>query len=164
MRAIARAVGVSRNTVRRVLEQGTVDVPPVERVEKLDEELARVRELFAQYEGNRALVHEHLEGAGVGYSTLTGFCRRHGIGVAPKERAGRYEFLPGEEMQHDTSPHKVTVAEKRRVVQCTSLVLCYSRMIFAQAYPSFDRFCAKVFLTDALIYLGGSAGRCMVDP
>ena len=140
-----------------------MEVPPAEREEKLDDELAQVRELFAKYEGNLALVHEHMEGAGVGYSTLTAFCRRHGIGVVPKERAGRYHFEPGEEMQHDTSPHKVTVAGKVRLVQCASLVLCYSRMVFAQVYPTYDRFQTKVFLTDALLSFGGSAGRCMLD-
>jgi len=165
-RRIARAVGVSRNAVRRVLASGTVEVPRVERAERLVSHTDAIRELYAECKGNTVRVGEELEarhGVSVAYSTLTGFCRRYGIGVKPKERAGRYYFGPGEEMQHDTSPHDVKVGAKIRRVQCASLVLCYSRMIYAQAYPRFNRFWCKVFLSEALEYFGGAAGRCMID-
>jgi hypothetical protein len=42
-------------------------------------------------------------------------------------------------------------------------VLCYSRMLFFQFYPTFNRFLCKVFLTDALRFLGGACSRCMID-
>jgi hypothetical protein len=42
-------------------------------------------------------------------------------------------------------------------------VLCYSRMLFFQCAPVFNRFACKVFLTDALEYLGGAAATCMID-
>ena len=42
-------------------------------------------------------------------ATLTRFCREHGIGVKERLPFGRYEFEPGEEMQHDTSPHVVRI-------------------------------------------------------
>jgi hypothetical protein len=66
-------------------------------------------------------------------------------------------------MQHDTSPHDIEVGGRRRRLQCASLVLCYSRLIYAQVYPRFNRFWCRVFLTDALTYFAGAAGRCMVD-
>ena len=69
----------------------------------------------------------------------------------------------GEEMQHDTSPHELELAGKKRRVQTASAVLCYSRMLFFQCYPTFRRFDCKVFLTDALRYLGGAAARVMID-
>ncbi|MBK8013944.1 MAG: hypothetical protein IPK13_21670 [Deltaproteobacteria bacterium] len=50
-----------------------------------------------------------------------------------------------------------------RKVQIASLVMCYSRMLFVQIYPCFTRFECKVFLTGALEYFGGAAGRCMID-
>lgn len=133
VRAIARALGVSRNTVRRVLASGEVEVPVLERAEKAEPHEEQIRALFASCKGNLVRVHEELTRAGMElpYSTLTGFCRRRGLGQAPKERAGQYHFEPGEEMQHDTSPHDVTVGGKLRRVQCASLVLCYSRRIFA---------------------------------
>ena len=41
--------------------------------------------------------------------------------------------------------------------------MCYSRRRFVQCYPRWTRFHAKVFLTQALVFFGGAAGRCMVD-
>jgi len=48
-------------------------------------------------------------------------------------------------------------------VQTASAVLCYSRMLFFQCYPTFQRFDCKVFLTDALRYMSGAAIRVMID-
>jgi len=110
-------------------------------------------------------VHEELtaEGVTLSYPALTSFCRRHGIGQSPIVPAGRYEFAPGEEMQHDTSPHEVQLGGKKRKVQTASAVLGYSRMLFFQCYPTFQRFDCKVFLTEALRYFSGAAKRVMID-
>jgi hypothetical protein len=110
-------------------------------------------------------VHEDLVAAGaeMSYQTLTAFCRRHGIGYAPPVPAGRYEFSPGDEVQHDTSPHELELGGRKRKVQTASAVLCYSRMLFFQCYPTFRRFDCKVFLTEALRYFGGAAARTMID-
>lgn len=164
-RSIARALGISRNTVRRVLASGSVDVPPIERAERAEPYDEQIRALYVLCKGNLVRVHEELAAKGVElpYSTLTGFCRRHGLGQQPKERAGQYHFDPGEEMQHDTSPHDVVVGGRLRRLQCASLVLCYSRWIFAQCYPVWNRFWSKVFLTEALVESEGAAGRCVID-
>ena len=47
--------------------------------------------------------------------------------------------------------------------QTASAVLCYSRMLFFQIQPTFQRFDCKVFLTEALRYLQGSPERVMID-
>ena len=53
---------------------------------------------------------------------------------------------------------------KLRKVQTASAVLCYSRMLFFQLYPTFQRFDCKVFLTEALRYFDGATGqRVMID-
>ena len=166
VRKISRALQVSRNSVRRVLKSQSREVPPLKRAEKLSSHLEIIRELHADCQGNLVRVQEELaarEGVMTSYSTLTGFCRRHKIGVKPKQPAGRYHFGPGVEMQHDTSPHDVEVGGRVRRLQCASLVLCYSRMIYAQAYPTFNRFYCKIFLTEALCFFGGAADRCMLD-
>jgi hypothetical protein len=110
-------------------------------------------------------VHEELlaGGADVSYQALTAFCRRHGIGQSPVVPAGRYDFQPGEELQHDTSPHQASLAGRKRLMQTASAVLCYSRMLFFQCSPTFTRFDCKVFLTDALRYFSGAPGRVMID-
>lgn len=145
-RTIARALGISRGTVRRILDSGTTEAVPGERSERLRPEVDRVRELYTRCRGNLVRVHEELAAAGidVAYTTLTAFCRRNQIGKAPKPAAGQYTFAPGGEMQHDTSPHTVEIGGRVRHVQCASVVLCWSRMLFAQVYPTFDRFHAKV--------------------
>jgi transposase len=165
IRAIARTLRVSRAAVQRVIEQGTADAPTIARTEQLSAEIDRIRELHASCQGNLVRVHEELAVAGIkiAYTTLTAFCRRHEIGTVPKQVVGSYQFFPGEEMQHDTSPHRPMIAGKPRLVQCASLVLCYSRMVFAQVYPKFNRFWCKVFLVDAIQYFEGAAGRCMLD-
>ena len=66
-------------------------------------------------------------------------------------------------MQLDTSPHRANIGAKLNLVQTASLVLCYSRMLFFQLYPTFNRFYAKLFLTEAFKYLKGVCQTCMID-
>ena len=110
-------------------------------------------------------VHEELVagGAVLSYPALTAFCRRQGIGQTPVVPAGQYHFEPGAELQHDTSPHAVEVGGRKYKAQTASAVLCYSRILFFQINPTFQRFDCKVFLTDALRYMGGSVERVMID-
>ena len=49
----------------------------------------------------------------VAYSTLTRWVRQAGLRTPP-QRAGEYNFAPGEEMQHDTSPHRVSIGGQAR--------------------------------------------------
>jgi transposase len=163
IKTIARTLGISRNAVKRLLAEPSR--PRTPRSLSLEPHTDLVRTLFADCRGNRVRVHEELAAAGIAvpYPTLTRFIRRLGLGIRAKKRAGSYHFGPGEEMQHDTSPHLVEIAATPHKLQCASLVLCYSRMLYAQLFPTFHRFYAKVFLTEALQYFGGSAARCMLD-
>jgi len=147
------------------LRSGVAEVPGLERDEKLGEHLEKVRTLHHRCKGNLVRVREELlaDGIEVGYSSLTAFCRRHDIGQPTKQRAGRYHFEPGEEMQHDTSPHKVPIGGRPCLVQCASLVFCYSHVLFAQGYIRWSRFECRAFLVDGIKYTEGAASRCMVD-
>ncbi|HEY6724914.1 MAG TPA: IS21 family transposase [Polyangiaceae bacterium] len=158
-------LGISRGAVRAVLESNSAEVPHLERAELAQPHRARILELYKHCKGNLVRMHEELqaEGAELSYSALTAFCRRHGIGHKPPEPVGKYSFAPGEEMQHDTSPHHAEIGGKRVAVQSASLVLGHSRMVFVQMYPRFRRFECKLFLTDALRYFGGACRRCMID-
>ncbi len=164
-RAIAKALKIARDSVRSVLQAGTAEVPEVRRDSRLDVVRERIVALHEECRGNFVRVHEKLgdEGVAVGYATLTDYCRQHGIGHTPKKLVGEYHFEPGEEMQHDTSPHSVRLGERELTMQCASLVLCHSRMLYAQAYFSWSRLQARIFLTEAIEWFGGAAGRCMVD-
>jgi transposase len=162
---IARVLGLSRPTVRKVLRSNSTAVPEIQRAEKAEPHRQQILDLLASCNGNLVRVHEELiaGGAALSYPALTAFCRRQGIGQTPIVPAGQYHFEPGEEMQHDTSPHQVEVGGRKYKAQTASAVLCYSRMLFIQIHPTFQRFDCKVFLTDALRYMGGSVKRVMID-
>jgi len=164
-REIARVMGISRVSVRKILRTNSTQVPELHRPEKAEPYRQQILELFEKCKGNLVRVHEELlaGGAELSYPALTAFCRRHGIGQKPREAAGQYPFQPGEELQHDTSPHELELGGKKRKVQTASGVLCYSRMLFFQCYASFQRFDCKVFLTDALRYFCGAPERVMID-
>ena len=164
-RQIARTLGVSRLSVRKVLKSNSSTLPVVVRPERAEAYRIQILELLGSHKGNLVRVHEELvsRGADVSYPALTAFCRRHGIGQEPKVAAGQYHFDPGEELQHDTSPHETEIAGKQRHIQTASAVLCYSGMGFLQCYPTFQRFDCKVFLTEALRYFQGSTQRVMID-
>jgi transposase len=164
-RQIAKTLKLSRSSVAKVIRLNTSEVPVSQRAEKAAQYHEEILRLHASCKGNLVRVHEELEvlGAQISYTTLTAYCRRHDIGQTPKKASGEYHFAPGEEIQHDTSPHKIEIGGKLRVVQTASAVLCYSRVIFFQCYPTFTRFDCKVFLTDALRYFEGACARIMID-
>ena len=164
-REIARVLKLSRLTVRKVLRANCTQVPEIQRTEKAEPYRQQILELLISCKGNLVRVHEELTAAGaaLSYPALTAFCRRQGIGQTPILPAGQYHFEPGVEMQHDTSPHEVEVGGKKYKAQTASAVLCYSRLLFFQINPTFQRFDCKVFLTDALQYIGGAPERVMID-
>jgi transposase len=164
-REIAHVLKLSRVTVRKVLQANSTSVPEIQRAEKAEPYRQQILDLFIPCKGNLVRVHEELtaSGATLSYPALTAFCRRQGIGQTPIVPSGQYHFEPGVEMQHDTSPHTVEVGGSKYKAQTASAVLCYSRMLFFQIHPTFQRFDCKVFLSDALRYTGGVPQRVMID-
>ncbi len=162
---IAQVLRLSRLTVRKVLREKSTEVPQIQRAEKAEPYRGQILELVTACKGNLVRVHEELiaGGAALSYPALTGFCRRQGIGQTPVAPSGQYHFEPGVEMQHDTSPHTVEVGGRKHKAQTASAVLCYSRMLFFQINPTFQRFDCKVFLTGALRHAGGAPERVMID-
>ncbi len=163
IREISRALKVSRNTVRRVLRKSKPKPPPAPTQDPALMEVLPA--IYRRCKGNGVRIREILEdeyAIEIAYSTLTCLLREQQL-REPKRRSGIYTFEPGEEMQHDTSPHWVELGEKRLTAQCASLILAYSRLLFIQYYPAFTRFEAKAFLTDALRFFDGCCPRCIVD-
>jgi transposase len=163
LREISRLVKVSRNTVRRALRGSG---RPGTRTPTVDPELAALIEsLYRRCDGNVVRVHEllreeyHQE---FSYTTLTRWVRQAGLRPS-KPRAGSYTFAPGEEMHHDTSPMRLTLGDKTLTAQCAGLTLAYSRRLYIQFLPAFTRFEAKCFLADALKFMDGAPGRCIID-
>ncbi len=163
VRKIARLLKISRNTVRQTIRQPLPKGPAEPQIPP--HILPLLQQTFALCEGNGVRVQEVLaadHGIAIPYSTLTRWVREADL-RAPKRRAGRYHFEMGEEMQFDTSPHRLTLNDRPVKAQCAALVLACCRRDFIQYYPCFTRFEAKTFLREALCFMEGSAGRCMVD-
>ena len=165
LREISRLLKLSRNTLRRILRSpaatpaagGAPSCPaPV---------LLWLPSAFERARGNAVRIQEMLAAEmdlRPGYSTLTRWIREADLRTAPK-RAGAYHFAPGQEMQHDTSPHRVILAGKPLTAQCASLILAYSRRLFVQYFARFTRFEAKQFLLDAVRFMAGSCATCIID-
>ena len=163
LRTVSRLLKLSRNSVRRIARgasaRGDAGAPYSEAT------LAALRQAMARAQGNASralqlLATEH--GLALSYSTLTRWIRQAQI-REPPARAGEYLFGPGEEMQHDTSPHRVTIDGRALTAQCAGLVLACSRRLFIQYYPRFSRFEAKQFLLEAARFMDGVAHTCVID-
>lgn len=171
IREIGRALGVSRNSVREVVADGSAEPAGARRASVFDEHLESIRLYHGECRGNMVRMMEKLQDelAGRGrkieasYSALTRFCRETGIGAETKVPVGKIVTGPGEEMQHDTSLYTIVIAGKKVKRQCASLVFGYSRMLYMDFHEKFGRFECKVFLTDAFLYFGGTCGRCVID-
>ena len=162
IREISRKLGVARSVVRRVKKSG---VSTSKRTPRAQPNLDLIRRVFKECKGNVVRVQEVLEaehGIPMAYSTLTRLTRE-ALLREPKRRAGQYTFQPGEEMQHDTSPHRIRIDGKPVLAQCASLILAFSSMLFIQYYPRFTRFEALHFLKQALTFMRGAATRCVID-
>lgn len=120
LRVISRMFGISRNTVRDVVKRGHEEQP--DQSGSCEEHQPLIADEYRRCEGNVVRVQEELKDRGIeiAYSTLTRIVREMGLREPRKKRAGAYTFAPGEEMQHDTSPHKVIVGGKPLTVQCAS--------------------------------------------
>ncbi len=164
VRAIARRLHVSRNTVRAIIGQGGVK-PPIERTDKLkiDEEL--LRQLYRECDGFIARVHEKLLEAGIriAYPTLTHRLRALGISPLCKPRCDEKPDEPGLEMQHDTSVYRVELGGRSARVIASLLYLRYSKRRYLRFYPAFNRFRMKCFFHEALTFWGHSARQCIID-
>src|SRR3990172_6108363 len=113
IRQIGKILKISRNTVKRVIQGKWQDT--LQRPSSYEELSSTVREAFASTKGNAVRVQEILEskhGRKVPYSTLTRIVRDLELRQDRKKRTGAYAFGPGEEMQHDTSPHQVLLGGK----------------------------------------------------
>lgn len=164
LRDISRILNISRNTIRKIIRGQHLCTSG--KGSQYVQHISIIKELFTKCRGNVVRVQEMLKdfhGIKIPYATLTWLVRNYELREPKKKRAGQYIFGPGEEMQHDTSPHIVLINGKKVKAQCASLIFGYSRKLFIQYYPRFTRFEAKVFLDAAFRFMGGTCTRCIID-
>ena len=161
---IARLLNISPKSVRRLLKDNAATPAPRQDKIAVSEEL--LRQTYVDCNGFRQRIYEVLteeQGLEIGYSTLTRLLRDSGIGRKHEHRYAHVDDVPGAEMQHDTSPHRVKLGNETVLVQCSSLYLRYSKMRYIQFYRSFNRWRMKCFFHEALSRWGYAAGICVID-
>ena len=166
VREIARLLGLSRNTVKLIIQQEGAPPPSRPRADKqqLEEEL--LRRLYHQCQGWVVRVREKLveeEAVQVSYSTLKRRLRELGISAPPQTRCAHVPDEPGAEMQHDTSPYQIQLGGTRTRLIASLLYLRYSKRRYLQFYRAFDRFKMKCCFHQALMFWGAAARRCIID-
>ena len=147
IKEIARDLGVSRNTVRKVLRSGETSFEYERNVQprpKLGQWTAALDELL---EGNAAKpareqltlirIFEDLRGRGYdgGYDALRRYAKRwakqHGTATAVAYVP--LSFAPGEAYQFDWSHEVVLLSGVTVIVKVAHVRLCHSRMLFVRA-------------------------------
>jgi hypothetical protein len=155
---------MSRKTIRRILAGNAPD--QINRPSRYEPLAELVCQLYQRLSGNCVLIQAELAdqyGQHIPYTSLTRLVRSLNLRPEKNRRSGSYTYPPGRECQHDTSTHRVSMAEKRRKAQCAAMVLANCRLLFFQYYPRFTRFEAKIFLATALDYFHGVPETCVID-
>jgi len=165
-KAIAREVGVSRNTVRLALAREGPAVyqrpaRPNVQIEALGEDIRRMRE--EGFIGSRILKELRKKGYSGSRSALYSHLERLKAGEADSRVCLRYETEPGEQGQFDWSPYTVDLGGELTRVVVFSFLPGYSRR---------KHFCASLDARQDSIYasiedgcwdFGGAPKQILVD-
>lgn len=177
-RAITRALGVSRNTIKKILRlhghqrdagHTALVMPPqrAPRARKIDAYAPRVGELLARYPDITAQrVFETLrdEGFDGGYTAVKKHLRRVRPPPKPTPSLQAPVFGPGEMAENDWSPYTLAYTTGRtETVQLFSYVLVYSTRKYFAVFGSADLFALMEGHERAFARFEGCAARCKYD-
>lgn len=177
-RAIARSLGISRNTVRDVLQKHALQretehsalprpTTRAPRASKLDPYKERVQELLDKYADITAQrVFEILsaEGFDGGSTAVKKYVRR----VRPKPKCKPSlqtpVYGPGKMAESDWSPYELTYTDgTKQEIQLFGYTLVHSTRKFYRAYTSYDTHALMEGHVAAFDYFQGAASRCKYD-
>jgi transposase len=187
-RAISRAVGISRNTLNKILRRHAraqqephtaLEVPPkrAPRAKTTDEYRAQVEALLEKYDGSGTdavrrqsitaqRVYEILKESGYsgGYTAVKELVRTLRPKPQRKPSLQTPDWGPGKMAESDWSPYELSLLDGRRLaVQMFSYVLAYSKRKYYEAYESYDVHALMAGHVGAFERFGGVAERCKYD-
>lgn len=177
-RAIGRAVGISRNTVKAIVEahrrerQAEHSAIPrkavrAPRSKKVDAFRDRIAELLATYDGITAQrIFETLreEGFDGGYTAIKKYVRQVRPSKKPAPSRVTPAYGPGEMAESDWSPFSIKLTTGETVsTQAFSYVLVYSPRKYFGLYEHSDLFALMDGHTQAFARFQGCAHRCTYD-
>lgn len=167
IKAIARELGLARNTVRHWLKAGSDDPRPRPgRPNSLEQEANWLRERFLAGIRNADVLRQELEARGVCVClrTVERAVAPYREEAANLDRATlRFETAPGQQMQIDFGEKWLTVGDERVKVYLFVATLGYSRRMFAQVHPGLRQSHWLSGLECALRHFGGVPGEVLVD-
>lgn len=166
IRAIARTLGISRNTVRRYLRADGVPTakPRPSRRSKLDPFIEHIDRRLSDGLFNCVVLLRELRDLGYegGYSILKEYVRPRRLPRQPKATL-RFETRPGEQVQVDWGSLTYISSDGSRRRWAFVMVMGYSRAIYLEIVRKAD---AATFIAahlNAFEYFGGIPRRCLYD-
>ncbi|MCP5041659.1 MAG: IS21 family transposase [bacterium] len=183
-RAIARALGVSRNTVKKILRDherareqphNALRAPHkrAARGKKIDAYRERVEQLLIKYDGTtrrlpitaqrvlEILVEGGYDG---GYTAVKELVRELRPKPKPKPSLQTPDWGPGKMSESDWSPYELLTTTRRKLkVQLFSYVLSHSKRTYYQAFERYDVHALMAGHVEAFERFGGAAERCKYD-
>jgi transposase len=178
IRAMARALGVSRNTVKVIIEEhkaareapsSALPASPARapRAKKVEPFACNVTQLLARFPDITAQrVFEELRTLGYdgGYTAVKVYLRTARPKAKPEPSLPTPEREPGEMAESDWTPCKVRFTNGQQVtVQVFSYVLCYSRRKCYSLHEHCDLYALMDGHVTAFTRLGGAARTCKYD-
>lgn len=164
-KAIARMLGISRNTVKRAL--ASCEAPRYER-RPMPTKIMPFRDQIEQMYWEKDLIGTRIfqELKKLGYAGSLTTLYRYLRKLGPKKLAKvtcRFETGPGEQGQFDWTPYEVTIADQTTTVYCFLFVLGYSRMKYLTFSLNQTLSSCLEALEEAFWYLGGAPKEVLVD-
>jgi transposase len=167
VKAIARELGISRNTVRAWVRRGEGTArPEMGRPRLLEAHEAWIWEHYLAGVRNGDVLRQELAERGIEVSLRTvERCikplREQAMNL---DRASvRFETEPGKQMQIDFGEKWVDIAGERAKAFVFVATLGYSRRSFVRVFPGLCQRHWLAGLDEALRYFGGVAEECLVD-
>jgi transposase len=187
-RAIARALGISRNTVKKILRNhsrarkephSALPQAPsrAPREKKIDAYSAQVLALVEKYDGSRRdavgkqaitaqRVFEILQESGYegGYTAVKELVRQQRPKPKRQPSLPTPDWGPGKMAESDWSPYELQLINGRKLkLQLFAYVLSHSKRKYYQAYESYDVHALMAGHVGAFQRFGGAAERCKYD-
>jgi transposase len=167
VRAIAKELGLARNTVRAALrrEQAPRYTRPKRPNPQLTPFTAAIEHMALEQQliGTRIARELRTRGYTGGMTALYRYLRELRAAAAPPVAVERFETPPAHQGQFDWSPYRVRLGDEVTPIVVFALTLGYSRRAFY--WPSRDETQASVFeaLEAAFAYFGGAPKTLLVD-
>jgi transposase len=167
-KAIARELGVSKNTVRRYLEAGGVlEYAKPQRSGLLEGQEDWLAQELRRHRGNADVVRQEPErqkGIQVSLRTVQRAVRGQRVEMQAEAKAPlRFETPPGEQAQADFGTMRARIGGEWVRVHLFVMTLGFSRRVFVAAFLDETRCSRQVGLERAFLHFGGVSYEVLID-